>query len=75
MNKFRLNIYNALSIILSLFFVYGLVIIINDFDEIFSNISKVNVFIIMSATFVYFISVFFSDQGSESLKYLLVSKE
>ena len=59
MNKFKLNIYNSLSIILSLFFVYGLVIIINDFDEIFSNISKVNVFIIMSATFVYFISVFF----------------
>ena len=59
MNKIKSNLYNLLSIVLSILFIYGLVLIINDFDEIFSNISKLNIRVIFTASVVYFVSVYF----------------
>ena len=70
MNKIKSNLYNLLSIVLSILFIYGLVLIINDFDEIFSNISKLNIRVIFTASVVYFVSVYF-----RYLRWKLIYKE
>ena len=70
MNKIKSNLYNLLSIGLSILFIYGLVLIINDFDEIFSNISKLNIRVIFTASVVYFVSVYF-----RYLRWKLIYKE
>ena len=70
MNKIKSNLYNLLSIVLSILFIYGLVLIINDFDEIFSNISNLNIRVISTASIVYFVSVYF-----RYLRWKLIYKE
>ena len=70
MNKIKSNLYNLLSIVLSILFIYGLVLIINDFDVIFSNISKLNIRVICTASVVYFVSVYF-----RYLRWKLIYKE
>jgi len=70
LNKIKSNLYNLLSIVLSILFIYGLVLIINDFDEIFSNISKLNIRVIFTASVVYFVSVYF-----RYLRWKLIYKE
>ena len=56
MNNLK-NINNLFSIIFSLLFIFGVYKIVNDFNSIIDNISKISVSILFFSTLVYFTSV------------------
>ena len=56
LNNFK-NINNLFSIIFSLLFIFGVYKIVNDFNSIIDNISKISFSILFVSTLVYFTSV------------------
>ena len=57
MNKFIKKKYNLLSIIFSILFIYGLIILVKDIDLIFNKINQIEIHVFILASIIYFISV------------------
>jgi hypothetical protein len=59
LNKIIKKKYNLLSIIFSLLFIYGLFLIIKDFNVIIEKINQIEIHVFFLATIIYFLSVIF----------------
>tara|TARA_B110000438_G_scaffold52983_1_gene53183 strand:+ start:14421 stop:15392 length:972 start_codon:yes stop_codon:yes gene_type:complete len=59
LNKIINKKYNLLSIIFSSLFIYGLFLIIKDFNLIIKKINQIEIHVFLIATIIYFISVIF----------------
>ena len=57
MIKFIKKKYNLLSIIFSILFIYGLIILVKDIDLIFNKINQKEIHVFILASIIYFISV------------------